>query len=1301
MTTSNIITTDQLSGCLVVNLDDNLVTMPTPLTVPTISPRERRRIIKRMDEYSLYRPKPSRSEWEEKEIEHMDLAFTNALSPDEMDDELTHNNNNNQSTSLDDANNTTEVTMDVRRMNRIQRASYIAQLWFDYIVSVFTDYHGYLIYPTPQDPSPDPPFESESFITSVDESHRDWLRTLVTTQAFTRFIEERIYPTSNPTINKRLQFFEEAIIHYRNRTSLFALKQNIPFLIDKSMDITKTYNVLSPDIKDLPSDKNYTYNVFPIFDPVLFITPRATPTLMRVVPFPRPAILAPTSLATSGMISGRSMSSWSSFMDRRSGGRRPTSIGRQNAHSHMELTVEQCVYATWFTSYCALISHTHSTAMLDNAFAVLEHMRTANIAPPLDIFTVIILACGECRDTERVSSVLAIMKQCGHTPDARTLNLLVQIRSMNTEERDDDGTLDVVNALQDDDSVESASDLSASAPSRARSLPNAVLQTSPTTSEQSSDKSRPTTSRLFSVPSSLSFSFSNQATAAQQAQTPKSSSPLPTPPSAAPPTVVVRPATPPLNPMLQHSHSEGYGIQKQSTQPPLLGHQMSLPNTTRKTSFLASLSTSTNEFMKKQSTQINAYVSLLTTKSASPDQKSTHHLGGTEGSGSGGGKVVRFQPHNTEAFMTHFLHIFPGLSVEIAERCPECEQVIDDNAIRAGWRPSSTDLTTQCVTCEAKFIPYLVIVQLHRPAVRNIIDTDGLDVTTPHHMNRSMTRSDSNDNGAVTSPSIDTQTSSDSVPNSPSSSVTSPYNLTSPKSPQFDLNAQLRIQPFSPSNSSQAAEVSRNSISVSTLQSPTHGYDYSPQPSPQLQIQTSVDRKRPHPHIRTTSDVLSTSLIPPPSTAHGGHSPTAHSPMTSPTSMPTPIIADDRVTVAYLSPYVLRKELVSITTVHGNTYLCTPAFRQQFVVLFWNMCWHYASAQCPLDVFMHSIHVPLEECFGDSSHPLLTIREVMTLDLNLSAIRGEDDVATLLQIDTASSSFNLSNSSSGSHADSKEISVNNNQHQTFTQRSTTDAGANGIADHSDRKPQLSFSATQPLPTLIISAPGNITPPMTPAAAAAPTTFTPSSGLPAIPTELHAKTSLLRSGWNSFMGTARRTSRGDETSPITPPATPPSQDITPATSPAPSPSMTTHTAPHPEATAPPLPRESISPNQTGGFMTGFKSMFTTTRKLSGAAPVVASPPPSQVQQQQQSAPMAVAAPYIPVATAAAPARQSPQQTSVESSLLRFDTTNDLLTGGSAINDSSEDLSVDESERPKFNVTVSHHADDDTNDSNDTV
>lgn len=76
-----------------------------------------------------------------------------------------------------------------------------------------------------------------------------------------------------------------------------------------------------------------------------------------------------------------------------------------------------------------------------------------------------------------------------------------------------------------------------------------------------------------------------------------------------------------------------------------------------------------------------------------------------------------------------------------------------------------------------------------------------------------------------------------------------------------------------------------------------------------------------------------------------------------------------QVTVAYLSPLVLRKELESLLENEGEAVLAQPQFLENHSIIFWNLVWYFQRLGLPSNLLQLVRASPLVSQFTQVNPP--------------------------------------------------------------------------------------------------------------------------------------------------------------------------------------------------------------------------------------------------------------------------------------------------------------------------------------------
>ena len=138
-----------------------------------------------------------------------------------------------------------------------------------FFVAVLKNYRRYLVYASRERPSPLAAFRNEAFIADHPANWQPFLITLVHSQAFSQFVDERVGrlqagEQKGLQLND-LMFFDESIDAKMNRYSFAFTVTDTPFLSSTADVHAKSYVPPSPDSNGIEPDEIYSYDRFPSF----------------------------------------------------------------------------------------------------------------------------------------------------------------------------------------------------------------------------------------------------------------------------------------------------------------------------------------------------------------------------------------------------------------------------------------------------------------------------------------------------------------------------------------------------------------------------------------------------------------------------------------------------------------------------------------------------------------------------------------------------------------------------------------------------------------------------------------------------------------------------------------------------------------------------------------------------------------------------------------------------------------------------------------------------------------------------
>lgn len=255
--------------------------------------------------------------------------------------------------------------------------------------------------------------------------------------------------------------------------------------------------------------------------------------------------------------------------------------------------------------------------------------------------------------------------------------------------------------------------------------------------------------------------------------------------------------------------------------------------------------------------------------------------------------------------------IYQNCALEVlmssCSQCRSCEALVYDEEIMAGWTADDSNLNSTCPFCQISFLP-LLHVEFH-----DLRATPGfyLKSTSGDSIHSSSTQ-------PATSGSSEVKVGSPGEPSSLMSFPESPEDRENPLGMPIQTGTPKIFVP-EPVNSDPLGLMERqaekrntsltrsNSVggplqSLDSIQRPNHGISTTSLPNSLHEMADTLGQKRPNP---------------------------------KPVSVP------------YLSPLVLRKELESLLENEGDQVIYTQKFLSQHPIIFWNLVWYFRRLDLP------------------------------------------------------------------------------------------------------------------------------------------------------------------------------------------------------------------------------------------------------------------------------------------------------------------------------------------------------------------
>ncbi|XP_028330686.1 C-myc promoter-binding protein-like isoform X2 [Gouania willdenowi] len=273
---------------------------------------------------------------------------------------------------------------------------------------------------------------------------------------------------------------------------------------------------------------------------------------------------------------------------------------------------------------------------------------------------------------------------------------------------------------------------------------------------------------------------------------------------------------------------------------------------------------------------------------------------------------------NTSIFNNYAMELL----ISSCSRCKTCECLVYDEEIMAGWTADDSNLNTTCPFCGNPFLPFLNV------EIRDMRGPGRLFLKGSPSLDEATTSSYS------TSTGMDTGTSTLSTP-CPTTAVSS-------------LSPRISVQDCSGRTRSTRAR------GIHSPSEPRHGAL-----SSASQMARSVSAFEPMEEIMTrrVSHCMPTS----------GSLPSRLNEATDALSMDWRLHNPEPVTVPYLSPLVLWKELESLLENEGDPVITEADMVDHHPIIYWNLLWYFRRLDLPSN--LPGLILTSEHCNRDSQIP--------------------------------------------------------------------------------------------------------------------------------------------------------------------------------------------------------------------------------------------------------------------------------------------------------------------------------------------
>ncbi|XP_037333926.2 DENN domain-containing protein 4C isoform X2 [Pungitius pungitius] len=277
--------------------------------------------------------------------------------------------------------------------------------------------------------------------------------------------------------------------------------------------------------------------------------------------------------------------------------------------------------------------------------------------------------------------------------------------------------------------------------------------------------------------------------------------------------------------------------------------------------------------------------------------------------------------------------IYQNCALEVlmssCSQCRSCEALVYDEEIMAGWTADDSNLNTNCPFCRTAFLPLLHVEFHDLRTMTGFYMNPGASGDSIHSTSNHLTGSSSADvktSDLLTFPEEEPRETSDNLPVAQKSVVPEPV--------QPDPLGLLENQAAGKQRSSSGTSLTRSNSVGGPLQS----LDYSQRPGHGVST-TSLPCS-----LQAASDGMGTKM-----------------------ANPKP------VSVPYLSPLVLRKELETLLENEGDQVIYTHKFLSQHPIIFWNLVWYFRRLDLP--THLPGLILTSEHCNKGVQLPLTSLSQ--------------------------------------------------------------------------------------------------------------------------------------------------------------------------------------------------------------------------------------------------------------------------------------------------------------------------------------
>lgn len=276
--------------------------------------------------------------------------------------------------------------------------------------------------------------------------------------------------------------------------------------------------------------------------------------------------------------------------------------------------------------------------------------------------------------------------------------------------------------------------------------------------------------------------------------------------------------------------------------------------------------------------------------------------------------------------------IFQNIALEVlmssCSQCRNCEALVYDEEIMAGWTADDSNLNTNCPFCRTAFLP-LLHIEFHDLRSASFYMNPSASAESIQSTSTQPTTSSTADIKAPDLMSFPEDESNENPDNKPGT-----HKSLIPEPVQSDPLGLLEHKAAVTQHKCSGTSLTRsNSVggplqSLDSYQRPGHGVSTTSLPSSLQEVSDGMGAKRPNP---------------------------------KPVSVP------------YLSPLVLRKELETLLENEGDQVIYTHKFLSQHPIIFWNLVWYFRRLDLP--THLPGLILTSEHCNNGVQLPLTSLSQ--------------------------------------------------------------------------------------------------------------------------------------------------------------------------------------------------------------------------------------------------------------------------------------------------------------------------------------